>query len=536
MEIEHGIITKNYFSKSSDDRKNTIIYGYASVFENPDLDNDIVAKGAFKNLDPNKIKFLWQHDHSKPIGKIVSADMDSYGLKIEAEINNSSMFGAEASALIKQKAVEGLSIGFRTKSCGYDGNGCRVIDDIDLFEISVVTFPANDKAQIHDFKARKFANTKTLEPIENLTHIHKKFQNIEGAIDMEIKMDQTQYVRTTENKIDNLEEKLRNVERLLSHSAHSGEFSEVSTKGSSNNIDTKEMENFIRKGVLPADTEYKSFSTASGEAGAVIKPELNKKILSFMKAKSPMRNLASIDNVSSSSIDYVIEDGSIAGGWIKEAAARNDTNTSKLVKHNIVTHELYAQPKATQKLLDDSEIDIESWMAERIANSFVNAENEAFILGDGDDKPFGLLASEKIQISQADADFKADVFLRLISELPEQYLSGATFLMNRLTLSRIQSLVDATGRFIWQHSLSDPLKQTIFGIPVICVSEIPKIGDGKIHIALGDIAATYKIIDRSNISIMRDPYTEKPFVKFYATKRTGGDVINPDACRFLSIK
>ncbi len=532
MEIEHGIITKNYFCKSSSDRKNTIIYGYASVFENPDLDNDIIAKGAFKNLDSNKIKFLWQHDHSKPIGKIISADVDSYGLKIEAEINNSSIFGSEASALIKQKAVEGLSIGFRAKSCDYDGDGYRVIDDIELFEISVVTFPANGKAQIHDFKATKLSNDKGLLNTENATHVIKN-QNIEDNIDMEIKMDQEQHIKTKANKIDNLEEKLRNIEHLLSHSVHGAEFSEFSKKGITSN--SKEMELFLRKGKLPDNTEYKSFSTNAGEAGSVIKPELNKKILSFMKVKSPMRNLASIDNISSSSIDYVIEEGNVASGWVKEAAARNETGTSKLVKHSIVTHELYAQPKATQKLLDDSEMDIESWIAERIANSFVAAENEAFILGDGDDKPFGLLLSDKIKTIQTGADFTASVFLQMINELPERYLSEATFLMNRVTLSKIQSLLDSTGRFIWQHSLSDPLKQTIFGIPVICISEIPAIGDGKTHVVLGDISSTYKIIDRSNISIMRDPYTEKPFVKFYATKRTGGAIINHDACRFLSI-
>lgn len=570
MEIEHGIITKNYFSKSSSDRKNTLIYGYASVFENPDLDNDIVAKGAFKNLDPTKIKFLWQHDHSKPIGKILSATSDSYGLKIEAEINNSSIFGAEASTLIKQKAVEGLSIGFKTKSCDYDDDGYRIIDDIDLFEISIVTFPANNMAQIHDFKTSKLSKDKNLINAKNLKELEQphelkqsqksqglqepqepqefkdsqefqyNHQNITGKTNMSIetKMHPNSHIKTQASKIDNLEEKLRSIEGLLSHSSYNQEFSALnalSEKGYSNNINDKAMENFLRKGVLPVGAEYKSFSTHVDEAGSVIKPELNKKILSFMQAKSPMRNLASIDNVSSSSIDYVIEDGKVASGWVKEAAARNDTDTSKLVKHSISTHELYAQPKATQKLLDDSEIDVESWIAERIANSFAASENEAFISGDGDDKPFGLLLSDKIKAEKAGTDFKADALLHMISQLPEQYLPGASFLMNRVTLSKIQSLVDETGRFIWQHSLSDPLKQTIFGIPVICVSEIPAIGDGKTHIVLGDIASTYKIIDRSNISIMRDPYTEKPFVKFYATKRTGGDVINPDACRFLTI-
>lgn len=519
MDIEYGTITPNYCTKSSTDKKNTLIYGYASVFYNLDLDNDMIAKGAFKNLNPEKIKLLWQHDQSKPIGKIINASEDAYGLKIEAEINNSTTFGCEASSLIKQGAVDGLSIGFRSNSSNYDQNGHRVIDDIDLFEISIVTFPANNKAQIYDFKNYKLTHEL------NKTNSNKRKEmnmnnpdNSSNLKDIEFKM----------HKIDQIETKLRNIENLL---LSTSEFSNFSTKEKNNN----ETIDFIRKGTLPKGLEQKSFSTSTNGGGELIRPDLNKKILSFMKEKSPMRNLASIDNISGGSIDYVIEEGSMQSGWITETETRSETDTSKLIKHNIVAHELYAQPKVTQKLLDDTEIDIESWLAERIAGSFIAAENQAFINGDGNNKPFGLLESKKIQTLQTDSSFKADIFLTMINHLPEEYLSNATFLMHRSTLSRIQSMTDQTGRFIWQHSLSDPLVQTIFGIPVVCLAEIPPIGQGQVNIVLGDISSTYKIVDRSDIGIMRDPYTEKPFIKFYATKRTGADVINPNASKFLVI-
>jgi HK97 family phage major capsid protein len=120
----------------------------------------------------------------------------------------------------------------------------------------------------------------------------------------------------------------------------------------------------------------------------------------------------------------------------------------------------------------------------------------------------------------------------LISELEEGYLSNASFLMNRKTLSSIQGLKDNTGRFIWQQSLSDPLKQTIFGVPVVISSHMPDIEDNALAIAIGDFNSGYKIVDRANITLVRDPYTEKPYVKFYAVKRVGGDVINPEAIKF----
>ena len=195
-------------------------------------------------------------------------------------------------------------------------------------------------------------------------------------------------------------------------------------------------------------------------------------------------------------------------------------------------HELYAQPKATQKLIDDAAIDINSWLVERLVDSFIKAENEAFIIGDGDKKPFGILTNADVKKVDTGAVVTAEILLELINELDEEYIANASFLMNRSTLASIQSLKDETGRFIWQQSLSEPLKQTIFGIPVFCSSYMPNVGENNLAIAIGDFKTAYKIVDRANIGVMRDPYTEKPFVKFYAVKRVGGDVVMPSALKF----
>lgn len=300
-----------------------------------------------------------------------------------------------------------------------------------------------------------------------------------------------------------------------------------------NNFEEKSVLNeFIRKGTT-SELITKSLSGNAAEAGVLITPDLSRKIISEIATKSPMRQIAAVETISSRSLDLIIENGAFASGWIGEVEKREATDTPALKKKTIVTHEIFAQPKATQSLIDDAEIDIEQWLKERLVNSFTKLENEAFINGDGANSPHGLLKNadiEKIEVGEGGVTI--DCLLKLINSLNEGYLANASFLMNRSTLSVIQSLKDKTERFIWQQSLTDPLKQSIFGIPIVISSNMPDIASDKLSIALGDFKSAYKIVDRSGINLLRDPYTDKPFIRFYAVKRVGGDVVNPGAVKF----
>lgn len=323
-------------------------------------------------------------------------------------------------------------------------------------------------------------------------------------------------------KVDELETKLMNLENSL-YSPGVGNFENLS--------ELKAFDNYIRKGIT-SEIITKSLSTGGGEAGVAIIHDISKRIISEVNAKSVMRELASIETISTSALDLILDDGNFASGWIGETEARIETNSSKLKKKTIAVHELYAQPKATQKLMDDSAVDINAWLVEKLADSFVKAENQAFIVGDGDKKPFGILSNNDIQKIDAEAKVTPEILLKLINSLSEEHLANASFLMNRSTLADIQGLKDDKGRFIWQQSLSDPLKQSIFGVPVYCSSHMPNVAEDSLSIAIGDFKAAYKIVDRAQIAIMRDPYTEKPFIKFYAVKRVGGDVVLPSAIKF----
>ena len=174
--MERGNISENFLIKAVGS-ENTIISGYASVFNIVDSQNDIVQKGAFEDTKPENIKLLWQHDTLKPIGIIKSLYEDDYGLKIQAEINNRILLGKETTELVRQKAIDGLSIGFCAKDFEYDNQGVRLLKKVDLMEISVVTFPANRNAGIINVKKlTEHPINRSLERIEKLL---EKLVNLE---------------------------------------------------------------------------------------------------------------------------------------------------------------------------------------------------------------------------------------------------------------------------------------------------------------------------------------------------------------------
>lgn len=322
-------------------------------------------------------------------------------------------------------------------------------------------------------------------------------------------------------KINKLEEKLNKMQNYIS-------------RPEMMNLESNEEKNdfcdYIRKGVQN-NLITKSFSGSDEEGGGMITPTLSKQIISMLDQRSVMRQIASVEKISTRSLDIIYEEGDFAAGWVAETGNRPVTDTPKLKRKSIHAHEIYAQPKATQSLIDDAEINIENWLAERIADSFIKLENEAFVIGDGTNKPSGFLLNDKIEKIDSGKDINVEILLNLINSLDEGYLANASFIMNRKTLSLVQGLKDEEGRFIWNQSLANPLKQTIFGIPVVVSSYMPDLGGDKLAVALGDFKSAYKIVDRSGINIMRDPFTEKPFIKFYAVKRVGGDVVNPSAIK-----
>lgn len=310
---------------------------------------------------------------------------------------------------------------------------------------------------------------------------------------------------------------------------------------------SKSFRNYLRKGMdagLEA-MQTKALSVGSdSDGGYLVTPAMSSKIVKAIFETSPVRQLASVETISTDALELIDDHDQAAAGWTAETAAITETATPLIAKRNIPTHELYAQPKATQKLVDDSAIDIEAWLSDKIADIFARKENTAFVSGNGVGQPRGILTyaagTSWNQIEQVNsgtsATVTADGLLNVYYKLKDGYTKNASFLMNRTVVNAVRLIKEtATNQYIWQPGLAAGTPDTLLGIPVYMASDMPAAAANSLSVAVGDFKAAYQIVDRKGITILRDPFTEKPFVKFYATKRVGGDVINFDAIKILKL-
>jgi HK97 family phage major capsid protein len=287
------------------------------------------------------------------------------------------------------------------------------------------------------------------------------------------------------------------------------------------------------------DIEKKSLSaTNDSDGGFLVEKQISKQIVQRITASSSMRQLASIEEISSDLLDILEDTDTTDAGWVTETESRKETKSPTFNKKFIRVHEIYAQPHATQKLIDDARIDIEKWITEKIADKFAAVENHAFIYGDGKNKPAGILSCNDIKtvnVSELQT-ITADNILDLYYSLRSEYAAKGTFLMHRNTLQLIRGLkCPTTGHYLWSPGLALKAPDTLLGAPIMECSDMPLPEKGNCPIAFADFKTAYKIVDRTGIRMLRDPFTDKPFIKFYATKRVGGDVINPNAIKLLKL-
>lgn len=304
---------------------------------------------------------------------------------------------------------------------------------------------------------------------------------------------------------------------------------------------------YLRKG-MDAGLEFlqtKSLSVGTdADGGYLITPHMIERVVQIVNEISPMRQLASVQAISTDSLD-VIEDTQLPdAAWVAETGARSDTTTQQVGKNNIPTFEMYAQPKATQKLIDDASVDIESWLAERVGEKFAALESTAFISGNGTSAPKGILSyaagtsfGQIQQISSGSAGaVTADSLIALYYSLKDEYAKNATFLMNRSVIQSVRLLKEATtNQYLWQPGLSAGTPDTLLGVPVKAAADMPAAAANSLSVAVGDFKRGYLIVDRVGIRTLRDPFTDKPFVKFYTTKRVGGEVVNSEAIKLLKL-
>lgn len=257
---------------------------------------------------------------------------------------------------------------------------------------------------------------------------------------------------------------------------------------------------------------------------------INEKLIKL----SPMRMLCGVQKIANNYLEVVVSKNNFESGWVNENDKRREGDDVVEIK-KIMTHEVYAQPIITKRVVEDSYIDVSSWLTDKLIDLFASSENNAFINGNGEKMPFGILASEKVKtIKTAEKDkLTFEDIISLINSMDQKYLVNATFLMHRQTLSMVQGIKDNVGRFIWQPGLNSGISDTLFGIPVVCCDDVHLFSSNKPSIVLADFKLGYKIIEKEGVTVMQDPYTTKHLVKFYATKKVGGDVVDHEAIRFM---
>tara|TARA_R110002051_G_scaffold14460_3_gene46815 strand:- start:6489 stop:7670 length:1182 start_codon:yes stop_codon:yes gene_type:complete len=300
-------------------------------------------------------------------------------------------------------------------------------------------------------------------------------------------------------------------------------------------------------GLRGLEMEGKALGTSvAADGGYLVDPQTADTIKSTLSSTASIRAIANVVNVDATSFDVLVDQTEMGAGWATEASAMAETGTPQIDRITIPLHELSALPKASQRLLDDSAFDIEGWLAGRIADKFARSEASAFVNGDGIDKPKGLLTYPTVDndvwvwgnlgyvvtgVDGAIAD--GDPIVDLVYSLGAEHRANATFVMNSKTAGTIRKLKDNDGRFLWSDGLAAGEPARLMGYAVLIAEDMPDVVSDATAIAFGDFGAGYTVAERPDLRVLRDPFSAKPHVLFYATKRVGGAVSDFGAIKLL---
>jgi len=311
------------------------------------------------------------------------------------------------------------------------------------------------------------------------------------------------------------------------------------------------VDQYLRRGI-EAGLETKAIGSSTDAIGGYAVPEeIDRKIDETLVAISPIRGIANVVKVGTAGYRKLIASGGTPSGWVGFEAARPETGTPTFTEVVPASGDLYANPAVSQQMLDDAMFDVEKFLAHEIATEFARAEGKAFVSGTGTSQPLGFLTSPNATTADATrpmgtlqflgtgvagafpASNPADKLVDLVQTLRSPYRQGAVFVMNSATAAAVRKFKTADGAFMFQPSLAAGQPATLLGYPLIEAEDMPDVAANSLSIAFGNFKAGYVIAERNATTILRDPYTHKPYVHFYATKRIGGQVVNSEAIKLL---
>ena len=306
---------------------------------------------------------------------------------------------------------------------------------------------------------------------------------------------------------------------------------------------------YLRSGAASSLIETKAgLDSGSGSGGLIAPAETERLVERRLMAASPMREIATVRTVASGVFRKPVSTDGVEAGWAAETAPRPETEGATLSLLEFPSAELYASPAATQTLLDDAFMSLDEWLAGEIEDAFAAQETEAFVNGDGVNKPKGFLTYPTVANDDAEwgeighvvtgaagafGETPVDRLIDLIYAPKAKYRANGRFVMNRRTASAIRKFRDADDNYVWSPATQPGATSSLLGYPVTEIEETPDIGADALAVAFGDFRRGYLIVDRAGLSVLRDPYSAKPYVLFYTTKRVGGGVQDFDAIKVL---
>lgn len=507
--------------------------GFASTFNRVDRHGDTIRPGAYaRTIADHKAArtmpaLLWSHDPSEPIGVISSIDEERDGLKIAGRLADTAR-GRDARELAKMGAMTGLSIGFRTRKASTGPNGTRVLEDIDLAEISFVASPADPGARLTAIKSAEAQKGSDV-----IMSTETKDAGPISAAEVKTMIDHAVKTAT-----EDLRTRLDDAELKLARPA-------IQTKAATEpSVESKAFDAFMRGGVeRMTPDEVKSLRLSTDTTGGYLAPaEFVRELDRNLVLMSPVRTAARVASTASGSVILPRRTGTLTAQWVGETEQHQESQPA-YGQIEFPIHEQAVYVDVSNKLLEDAGFSIESELSFDFAEEFGRHEGLAFVKGDGVKKPLGLAAAPGIatvksgHASSFPTTGPFDCIMNLYHALPGFYAAGAAWGMNRTTMGTLRNLKDGQGRYLWADPIAQGQPATLLGRPVVEMPDLDDVGAGKLPVVFGDFRH-FRIYDRVAIAVLRDPYSRATFgeTRFHARRRVGAGVSRVEAFRFLKIE
>ncbi|MFF0949387.1 phage major capsid protein [Rhizobium leguminosarum] len=491
------------------------ITGIAWPFGSPDRVGDVIEKGAFAS--PEVLPMLFAHDQEQPIGVWNEISETPDGLTVKGKLLIDEVAKArEVYALIRERALSGLSIGFRTKAAKPRQRG-RTITALDLHEISVVAVPSHPGAQITSVKAADGTADQKETILENEAELEVKNDPV-------VTREELAEIKSLRSDVDKLKAKLnRPTAANNNHPA------------AANDNDLKALDTELKRTLL----EQKALTISlPGTGGNLVNDTLLTQILEKLGKSNPIRQLANSIQLDTGLLKIPRLLDGVAPGSVTETATKPES-TPTFEQVSIEPFMMGAQVLVSRSQLEDSAINLVSWISGHIASKFGELESAWFVKGNGTTQAEGVMTSTEVQeITSAATTLKVDDLLDLLYSVKASYANAGAWVMNRKTTRVIRGMKDSDGNLIWERSLQAGEPGRILGQPVYVADDMPDPAAGNTPIIFGDFYRGYLITDRIAFepSVDYAKFSENDLVQFVGRRRVGGKVVMGEALTKLKLK